>query len=239
MTISTHKPPPALHADLALVPWLRDLPGPLMDHLAAHCSRVHLHDGQPVSRRGQFLTHLVIITQGRLSMYIIGRTGKRHVLGQLQRGQVFGLIPVVEQSSGIYNAQSQGNSEVLMLAGDAFLAVLNQHMPLARALIEVLCARSRRLQDYLAARNLYPLSGQLALLLLNAAQLHGVQGTLTDSAIEIKVAQSDLADMLGVSRQSLNAELKKLEALGLLNVAYSKVHIPDVPKLRNWLAKQE
>ena len=86
MTISMYKPPPDLHADLALVPWLRDLPGPLMDHLAVHCSRVHLHDGQPVSRRGQFLTHLVIITQGRLSMYIIGRTGKRHVLGQLQRG---------------------------------------------------------------------------------------------------------------------------------------------------------
>ena len=65
MTISTHKPPHDLRADLTLVPWLRDLPGPLMDHLAAHCSRVHLQDGQPVSRRGQFLTHLVIITQGR------------------------------------------------------------------------------------------------------------------------------------------------------------------------------
>jgi len=239
MTVHTHSPPPELRADLALVPWLRDLPVPLMDHLAAHTNRVHLQDGEPVSRRGQFLTHLVIITQGRLAMHIIGRTGRRHVLGQLQRGQVFGLIPVVEQSSGIYNAQAQGASEVLLLEGDAFMHVLNQHMPLARALIEVLCARSRRLQDFLAARNLYPLSGQLAVLLLNAAQLHGVEGTLSDSAIELKVAQSDLADMLGVSRQSLNTEIKKLEALGLLKVAYSKVHIPNVPRLRDWLSAQE
>ena len=234
MTVHTQSPPPELRADLALVPWLRDLPAPLMDHLAAHTNRVHLQDGEPVSRRGQFLTHLVIITQGRLAMHIIGRTGRRHVLGQLQRGQVFGLIPVVEQSSGIYNAQAQGASEVLLLEGDAFM-----HMPLARALIEVLCARSRRLQDFLAARNLYPLSGQLAVLLLNAAQLHGVEGTLSDSAIELKVAQSDLADMLGVSRQSLNTEIKKLEALGLLNVAYSKVQIPNVARLRDWLAAQE
>lgn len=41
------------------------------------------------------------------------------------------------------------------------------------------------------------------------------------------IAQNDLSDMLGVSRQSLSVELKKLERQALIRIAHAKVVVTD------------
>jgi CRP-like cAMP-binding protein len=223
---------------LSLVPWLKSLPDSVLEPLCRATRRVQLQDQEQLARRGQSLTHLVIVNNGRLSLNLISRTGKRHALGQVRRGQVFGLIPVMEQSIGIYNVDSLGPSEVVMLAGDAFLNAVSQHPPLSMALIKVMCARSRRLQEFLAARNLYPMRVQLARLLIDMSQLYGFIPTDLDRAVDLHLTHSDLADMLGISRQSLHQDIKKLEALGLLKLSYSEVRIPDITRLEQWLEEQ-
>jgi CRP/FNR family cyclic AMP-dependent transcriptional regulator len=40
-----------------------------------------------------------------------------------------------------------------------------------------------------------------------------------------------LADTLGISRQSLNHELKNLQALGCIELSYSRVSLLDLPQL--------
>ena len=227
-----------LRAGLGLVPWLRDLLDEIMGPLCLATRRVQLMDQEPVARRGQLLTHLVIVVHGRLSLNLVSRSGRRHVLGQLRRSQVFGLIPVVEQSTGIYNVDSLGPSELMMLSGDAFLHALTQHPPLSMALIKVMCARSRRLQEFLAARNLHPMAVQLALLLLDITTLYGFIPSDIERSVDLHLTQLDLADMLGISRQSLHQNIQKLQALGLIELSYSKVRIPDIPVLERWLDKQ-
>ena len=227
-----------LRAGLGLVPWLRDLPDKIMGPLCLATRRVQLMDQEPVARRGQLLTHLVIVVNGRLSLNLVSRSGRRHVLGQLRRSQVFGLIPVVEQSTGIYNVDSLGPSEVMMLSGDAFLHAVTQYQPLSMALIKVMCARSRRLQEFLAARNLHPMMVQLALLLLDITTLYGFIPSDIERSVELHLTQLDLADMLGISRQSLHQNIQKLQAMGLIELSYSKVRIPDILVLERWLGKQ-
>jgi CRP-like cAMP-binding protein len=223
---------------LSLVPWLKSLPDSLLEPLCRATKRVQLQDQEQLARRGQSLTHLVIVTNGRLSLNLISSAGKRHVLGQVGRGQVFGIIPLMEQSVGIYNVDSLGSSEVVMLAGDAFLYAVSQHPPLSMAVIKLMCARSRRLQEFLAARNLHPIQMQLARLLLDMSQLYGFTSSDLDRTVELHLTHSDLADMLGISRQSLHQDIKKLEALGLLELSYSEVRIPDITRLEQWLEKQ-
>lgn len=48
---------------------------------------------------------------------------------------------------------------------------------------------------------------------------------------EIEVRQSDLADMLGVARQTLHPVLKKLEATGLLGLGYGEIVVADPDEL--------
>lgn len=56
----------------------------------------------------------------------------------------------------------------------------------------------------------------------------GVEGELY-----LKISQENIAQQLGVSRQSVNRQLKIWEAEGLLTVRYSAVKILDLQKLRD------
>jgi DNA-binding Lrp family transcriptional regulator len=49
--------------------------------------------------------------------------------------------------------------------------------------------------------------------------------------IDLKLSQEELAQMLGRSRQSINQEIRKLEEMGILETAYSRFVIRNVPAL--------
>jgi len=153
------------------------------------------------------------------------------VFGQLQAGQVFGLIPVIEQSTAIHDANSLGHSEVVLLPGEALFTAMQNNSGLAIELLRVICQRSRRLQDLLADRNLLPIGGQLVKVLLNMATLYGQIPSSHSGPIDLQISQASLADTLGISRQSLNSELKNLQALGCIELSYSRVRLLDLPQL--------
>ena len=48
----------------------------------------------------------------------------------------------------------------------------------------------------------------------------------------IELTQSSMADMLGMTRQSLNTELKKLEHAGVVRITYSKIELLNLEFIR-------
>ena len=220
-----------IQGTLRLVPWLASLPDDALQELVQASRLVSFQDKETIARRGRTLSHLHIVRQGRLSLSITGRTGRRHVFGQLQAGQVFGLIPVIEQSTAIHDANSLGHSEVVLLPGEALFKAMQKNAGLAIELLRVICQRSRRLHDLLADRNLLPIGGQLVKVLLNMATLYGQIPSSHGGPIDLQISQASLADTLGISRQSLNSELKNLQALGCIELSYSRVRLLDLPQL--------
>lgn len=58
------------------------------------------------------------------------------------------------------------------------------------------------------------------------------QPSLNDrTAHDIHLSQSDLGNMLSISRQTTNIILKELESLGVLSVSYGKIQVLDIPSL--------
>ena len=70
------------------------------------------------------------------------------------------------------------------------------------------------------------------------ADQHG-RGKQSGIEIDLKLTQEEFADMLGVTRQSLNRELKTLEKQGLISIAYSCITLHDVPQLHSMAALTE
>ena len=52
----------------------------------------------------------------------------------------------------------------------------------------------------------------------------------------MKFTQEDFTAMLGISRQSLNRELRVMEAEGIIAVAYSRITLCDLAALRRAVA---
>ncbi len=87
------------------------------------------------------------------------------------------------------------------------------------------------LYDMQAAESLLPLRARVARMLLMLADQHG-RGKQSGIEIDLKLTQEEFADMLGVTRQSLNRELKALEKLAVLSISYSRITLRDLPALQ-------
>lgn len=82
--------------------------------------------------------------------------------------------------------------------------------------------------DWAGSSILNPLPVRLANRLISLINNTGIEEQLC-----LKVSQENIAQQLGVSRQSINRQLKIWEAEGLLAVRYSAVTILDLQKLRD------
>lgn len=72
-----------------------------------------------------------------------------------------------------------------------------------------------------------------------AAQVVDFRDMQSGFELTLELSRDEFADMLGVTRQSLNRELKALETLGLIAIAYSRINLHDVEQLRSMAALAE
>jgi len=99
------------------------------------------------------------------------------------------------------------------------------------ALLRLNCRRLRLMFDQLEDLNTRPLRSRLARQLLLLAKSYGVGEGEQVVRIGLALAQEDLAQLLGASRQRVNQELKALEREGLLDVEPTRLVILARDKL--------
>ena len=124
----------------------------------------------------------------------------------------------------------EARTTVLLVPGALVQQLRTQDPALGQAFELQLAFRSRLLYERLAADPSVPLESRLASLLTTLAALYGVKrpdGVL----VSMKISQSDLADWLGVSRQSINLAMQQLRTEKLIQAQYSTITITDPARL--------
>jgi CRP/FNR family transcriptional regulator, cyclic AMP receptor protein len=204
--------------------------------LIAAGSVCRLGKGEALALRGKSFDFLGLIVQGSLETRIINPDGHRHLISFLQPGDVVGIVSVLDGLGHVNDLIARGTNTVILRMPGPVVREFRQSDPgLGRAFELQLAFRTRLLYERLAADSGMSMEARVARLLLILSSLYGEQrpGGLV---LKIKVSQADLADWLGVSRQSVNTVLQPLIAKRTLLVSYSTFTIVDVEGLRQ-LAK--
>jgi CRP-like cAMP-binding protein len=203
-----------------------------LDGLVAAGIVCKLGKGESLALRGQPFDVLGLIVQGSLETRIINPDGHRHLISFLQPGDVVGIISVLDGLGHINDLIARGSNTVVLRMPGPVVRELRQSDPgLGRAFELQLAFRSRLLHERLAADSGMPIEARVARLLLILSSLYGEQrpGGLV---LKIKVSQADLADWLGVSRQSVNTVLQALTSQDVLRVSYSTFTVVDAAGLK-------
>lgn len=203
----------------------------LLDELVAEGLLVRLSAGETLLRRGEHSDCLVMVTEGALESRLILDSGRRHLLGLGLPGMFIGFLSIIDGGPMPHDVVAHLPSIVLRLPAATVQRLRRTSHELHLAFELQLADRSRLLYDKLAESLLYPLRERLALQLIQLAESVGQQraGGWT---IALRLSQADLADLLGSTRQSVNSELRALQAAGLLRIAREHMEIPDLDKLR-------
>jgi CRP-like cAMP-binding protein len=110
-----------------------------------------------------------------------------------------------------------------------FKKILALHVELYEALLRLHARRIRQLYGLVEDLNTLPLRARLAKQLLHLARSYGVP-SLSDASevrIGLQLAQEELAQLLGASRQRVNQELKSMERDGAIRIEQGGLVVRD------------
>src|SRR5262245_53870329 len=210
----------------------RELAPAQREELAALCRMRKLRDGELAGRATQPPEEMWIVLEGGLRLSTVTDGGEEFIYAVLGPGSFYGLGNAIGVLNTLTDARAFGATELAIIDGPAFVAMLDRDPRLwhhvARLLVRRLSLAMSVIRDCSAA----PLDQRITRRLLGQAMGGGAD--VTGSApIELRVNQSDLGRMLGSSRSRVNAELKRMEGEGLVEVGYRNITLVDLVRLRD------
>lgn len=149
---------------------------------------------------------LYIIASGKIKISHSSSDGQEAVLAILGEGDFFGELALLDDSPRSATAEAIEPTEALTLHRDDFLNFLDSNPLFARHVLHILAIRIRHLNNQISDIFFLDLPARLARTLLILAEQHG---TPVDEgvAIELSLTQTDLAEMTGATRVSINKAL--------------------------------
>jgi CRP-like cAMP-binding protein len=202
-----------------------------IDALLEGARLVEVARGTTIYRYGEPMEHLALVVDGALEASRQVGEGRRHLVAITYTGMVLGFLSCVDGGPSPHDVVAHRRSVLLQLPMEG-VRKRRQIDASVRLAFEIqLADRIRQLYEAFAERNLLPLRQRLAKQLCALVDSHGRQAG-KDWDIELDMPQSDLGDLLGASRQSVNEALRALESASLIRVARSRISVLDLDGLR-------
>ena len=202
-----------------------------LDALAAALRVRRFRKAETVFHQGDPGDALFIVASGTVKVVLPSDEGAEPaIVAVLGPGEFFGELAILDGAPHSATIVAIEPTETLVLHRDAFLALIDSEPELRRALLASLATEIRRLTGHVEDLHFLDLPGRLASRIL---RLSVECEPDPDGAIRISwpYTQSELAGMIGGSRQSVNRLLADLADEGLVRIEHDVLVVTDRERL--------
>ncbi|AMO21561.1 Crp/Fnr family transcriptional regulator [Ramlibacter solisilvae] len=193
--------------------WFSSL-SPSLRHDILRCAYVKRYkDGELICARGDSADAWSAVARGAVRVSSTSITGKQVTFTYVEPGIWFGDIAIFDGDRRTHDAFAHGDTTLLSVSRADLKKIMAQHLELYDALLKLQARRIRQLFGLVEDLNTLPLRARLAKQLTHLVRSYGVP-SLSDAGevrIGLQLAQEELAQLLGASRQRVNQELKAME----------------------------
>jgi len=193
--------------------WFSTL-SPSLRHDILRCATVKRYkDGALMAARGEPPEGWIGCARGAVRVSSTSLSGKQITLTYVEPGIWFGDVAMFDGDRRTHDAYAHGDTTVLHVARADFKKILAQHTELYEAMLRLHARRIRQLFGLVEDLNTLPLRARLAKQLLHLVRSYGIPSLENGNEVRIglQLAQEELAQLLGASRQRVNQELKAME----------------------------
>jgi CRP/FNR family transcriptional regulator len=191
--------------------------------------RRSFEDKQALHLRGDDDARLCIVASGMVRFGRFQNDGSFKLLAMLGPGAHYGDVALQRQTF-TQNVYAVGRTEIDVIDAAVLDRLLREQPELAISLWRCNTARLNAvLELYDDARTL-----NVAARLAKVIYVHAGRGELSNG---VACLQSDLAELLGVSKVAVGTAMRELERAGLVQSGYRQIIVPNKSKLKAWLRR--
>ena len=174
---------------------------------------------------------LYIIESGSVKIVLPSPEGEEGaIIATLMRGDFFGELALLDGAPHSATAVAIESTEALVLRRDRFEDLVETQPQLRKALFASLETELRRLTGHVEELHFLDLPGRLASRIVRLAR-EAQPGVSKDIRLDWPFTQSDLAAMIGGTRQTVNRLLADMTAQDLVRLERDALIIPDLDRL--------
>jgi CRP-like cAMP-binding protein len=175
--------------------------------------------------RGDPGTAFYVIANGKVKITLTSPDGKELILRRLGPGDFHGELALLDDEPRSADAIATEPSVLLVLQRDAFRQFLAEHPTVAAKLLSTVSNYLRRNAELIQDATFLDVPARLARILLELAG--GTDGALPPAGAVIpdRLKQSELASLVGATRESINKWLGAFERQGLIRYEKGQIII--------------
>jgi CRP/FNR family transcriptional regulator, cyclic AMP receptor protein len=199
--------------------------------LGACAHRRSYHKGEYIFHQGDTGSAVFVLTEGRVKVIFASEDGDEMILATLQPPDVFGELALIDGGPRSASIQTLEPTTVLTLTRATLLNLMSRQPGVTDVVLRSLGRLVRRMIAQAGDLVFMDLHGRVAKLLLRLIE-DSADPPGDGLSLDLKMTQSDLAAMVGGSRQSVNQILHQFERRGYLRLEGQRLIVEDVDALR-------
>lgn len=205
-----------------------DLDPEAFEQLGRYAKHATLKRGATIFSKGDPGNSLIAVVSGTIKISISSPDGRNAILNLIGPGEIFGEVAVLDGQARTADAIANTNCEIFVLDRREFLPFVRSQPALAMKFIELLCTRLRWTSDQVEQVILQDLPGRLASALIRLTERHKV----SQGGRSIAVTQQEISEMVGMSRESINKQLRAWAARNWVRLEHGAIVVLDVESLQ-------
>jgi len=205
-----------------------DLDSEALDQLCRYAKHATLKRGDAIFSKGDPGTSLYAVISGTVKISISSADGRSAILNLIGAGETFGEVALLDGQERTADASANTNCEIYVIDRREFLPFVRSQPALAMKFIELLCTRLRWTSDQVEQVILQNLPGRLASALIRLTRKH----KLSPTDRTIAVTQQEISEMVGMTRESINKQLRVWAARKWVRLEHGAIVVLDAESLQ-------
>ncbi len=193
----------AITETLGAIPLFAGLRPPELEVLAQRVRQRRYREGEAIFHRDDPGAALYVILNGRVKIHNEGPDGSDVLITVFSAGEFFGELSLLDGSERSADATTLEPTEMLILTRGELEQAIDRHPRIALNMLASLATRVRQSTSSIETLSSLDVHGRVARKLLDLAERHG-EKVAAGLRINVKLTQSELAGLVGASRESVN-----------------------------------
>lgn len=164
---------------------------------------------------------MYIILSGKVKVVQMTEGGKEIILALHHEAEFFGEVSLIDGKTSPASVLASEDSLVAIISRKDFYALLSGQSKVLDSLLQILCSRLRDSWSRIQLLNQKTASQRIKMLLLSLSRDHG-EKTPGGLVLRIKLTHQDIADMSGLTRETVTKVLDQLKKDSEITVLKNK-----------------
>lgn len=187
--------------------------------------------------RGDTGNDIYFLLSGGVKVSTLSREGKEIIFDVLVAGDFFGDMSLFDDKPRTGTVTALVPSDLLILGKKAFFKVLEEFPSVSIHLIKTVIARLRLMDTFLEDVIFLDAEARLARRVIALSNIFGQKGGDGSIRIDLKMSQQELANLVGIARESVNKHFKEWEKSGVIGLERGCLIVQQPGTLKSLVAQ--